>query len=115
MLPPGTMLPSPQVTDPDPSDDPPMNPTECRADTEGVFALKTKIKGFRTQSHDEGMVIRLQEISRWRATSRQPIPVSRNEIGQRRSMFHGAGTRIASRPVKAILNYPGTALQRWKG
>jgi CRISPR-associated endonuclease Cas1 len=48
---------------------------------------------------------------KWRGTSRRPIPEAWKEIGQRTSLFHRAGSRNASHPVNAILNYAYTVLQ----
>jgi CRISPR-associated protein Cas1 len=48
---------------------------------------------------------------KWRGISRRTIPESWKEIGQRTSLFHRAGSRNASHPVNAILNYAYTVLQ----
>lgn len=48
---------------------------------------------------------------KWRGISRRPIPEAWKEIGQRTSLFHRAGSRNASHPVNAILNYAYTVLQ----
>ncbi len=48
---------------------------------------------------------------KWRGTSRRPIPEAWKEMVQRTSVFHLAGSRNASHPVNALLNYAYTVLQ----
>jgi CRISP-associated protein Cas1 len=49
--------------------------------------------------------------TKWRGTSRRPIPVNWHSIGMRSSPYHLAGNRNAAHPVNAILNYAYAALQ----
>jgi CRISP-associated protein Cas1 len=49
--------------------------------------------------------------TKWRGTSRRPIPDNWNSIEQRSSPFHLAGNRNAAHPVNAILNYAYTVLE----
>jgi CRISP-associated protein Cas1 len=48
---------------------------------------------------------------KWRGISKRPISDAWKEIRQRTSIFHLAGSRNASHPVNAILNYAYTVLQ----
>ena len=47
----------------------------------------------------------------WRASSRHPIPDEWRTIGRRSSRFEDTGSRRASHPVNAILNYAYAVLQ----
>jgi CRISPR-associated endonuclease Cas1 len=49
--------------------------------------------------------------SKWRGTSRRPIPDVWRSIGPRSSPYHLAGNRNAAHPVNAILNYAYAALE----
>ncbi len=47
----------------------------------------------------------------WRASARHPIPDEWRTVGPRYSRFHATGSRKASHPVNAILNYAYAVLQ----
>jgi CRISP-associated protein Cas1 len=47
----------------------------------------------------------------WRSSSRRPIPDEWRTLGPRYSRFYAAGSRNASHPVNAILNYAYAVLQ----
>ena len=49
--------------------------------------------------------------TKWRGTSRRPIPDNWTSIEQRSSPFHLAGNRNAAHPVNAILSYAYAALE----
>lgn len=49
--------------------------------------------------------------TKWRGTSRRPIPDNWHVVGPRSSPYHLAGNRNAAHPVNAILNYAYAALE----